>query len=62
MISEIENISSLSALRRDLTKLKGGKNFWRIKIGDYRVGIEVEGDTVILVRILRRKDIYRYFP
>jgi len=41
--------------------LTSGSNQWRIKIGDYRIGVEIKKDTVIFVRILHRKDIYKYF-
>ena len=37
-------------------------NLFRLSIGDYRVGIVVEGDEVEFVRFLHRRDIYRYFP
>ena len=43
-------------------KLKGHVSFYRIKLGDYRIGFEFLNDNVILTRILHRKDIYRYFP
>jgi len=32
------------------------------ELGDYRLGLKIEGQLVTLVRILNRKDIYRYFP
>ncbi|NPA92437.1 MAG: type II toxin-antitoxin system RelE/ParE family toxin, partial [Chloroflexi bacterium] len=37
-------------------------SFYRIRLGDYRLGLEIEGDTVVFVRFLHRRDIYRYFP
>ena len=45
-----------------LTKLRGYETFYRIRVGDYRIGVEIVGDTVIFVRCLHRRDIYRYFP
>jgi len=45
-----------------LKKLRGERNYFRIRIGDYRLGLKIEGQLVTLVRILNRKDIYRYFP
>ncbi len=45
-----------------LTKLKSYETFYRIRIGDYRIGIEIVDNTVIFVRFLHRRDIYRYFP
>lgn len=46
----------------NLKKLVGHKNAYRIRIGDYRIGVFVEGNTVEFARILHRKDIYRVFP
>jgi len=45
-----------------IKKLRGERNYFRIRIGDYRLGLKIEGQLVTLVRILNRKDIYRYFP
>lgn len=46
----------------NLKKLRGGADYYRIRVGDYRIGLTVEGDTITFVRFLHRKDIYRYFP
>lgn len=46
----------------NLKKLKVKGNFYRIRIGDYRVGVKFTQDTIIFVRVLSRKDIYKYFP
>jgi mRNA interferase RelE/StbE len=61
VIGEIKAATELSDIKR-LSKLKGYDTFYRIRLGDYRIGLEVLEDEVILVRILHRKDIYRYFP
>ena len=45
-----------------LKKLKGGDHYYRIKVGEYRIGLYIESDIVVFVRCLHRKDIYRYFP
>ncbi len=42
--------------------MKGYSNRYRIRLGDYRVGIEVDGDDVEVFRVLHRRDFYRYFP
>jgi len=31
-------------------------------VGDYRVGVIFEEETVTFCRVLHRKEIYRYFP
>ena len=33
-----------------------------MRIGDYRLGAALEGDALVLVRFLHRRDIYRFFP
>ena len=43
-------------------KLQGGDDFYRIRVGDYRLGIIVELEAVVFVRCLNRREIYRYFP
>ena len=46
----------------DLKKMSGAGNFYRIRLGDYRLGAVVEGDQVEFVRCLPRRDLYRFFP
>ncbi len=46
----------------NLKKLKGFTNEYRIRIGDYRIGIIIKDNIIEFIRILHRKDIYRYFP
>lgn len=45
-----------------LKKLKAAGSYFRLRIGDYRLGLVIDGDTVKFVRILHRGEIYRYFP
>lgn len=61
MIQLVEKSSSLHEIEQ-VKKIMGATNYYRIRIGDYRIGLVIENDTVIFVRFLRRKDIYRYFP
>jgi mRNA interferase RelE/StbE len=60
-IEAIENAHSLADLP-NLKKLKGSKNYFRQRIGDHRLGLALEDGTVVLVRFLDRKNIYKYFP
>ena len=61
VIEQVEKSIKLADLA-GLRKLKHPGGYFRIKIGDYRCGLRVEDDTVTFVRLLHRKDIYRYFP
>ena len=60
-IEKIQEISSFQELT-NTKKIKGFSNFYRIRLGDYRIGVEIEEGKCIFLRILHRKDIYKYFP
>ncbi len=60
-IEAIELSDSLSPMP-NLKKLKGHDNYYRLRVGDYRIGLALKSETVIFVRALNRKDIYKYFP
>ena len=48
----------------ELKKLKGYKNgiYYRIAVGNYRIGVNIENDLVTFVVFKPRKDIYKFFP
>ena len=43
-------------------KLHGFKFFYKVRFGNYRVGLPYENETVTFERVLHRKEIYRFFP
>ena len=61
LIGEAQKASSISELNK-IKKLEGYKDFYRSRIGDYRAGFKLEGDTIRFMRFLHRKNIYKYFP
>jgi len=60
-IEEVERARNLSEVQ-GFRKLRGEDRYYRIRIGDYRLGVVMEGEVVTFVRFLHRRDIYRYFP
>lgn len=60
-ITHVEAARGLTEISH-IKKLHGGKNLFRIRVGEYRIGAMLEGDTLVFVRCLARKEIYRYFP
>ena len=46
----------------NLRKLAGAAQHYRVRLGDYRIGLNIDRDVATFVRCLHRKDIYRYFP
>jgi mRNA-degrading endonuclease RelE of RelBE toxin-antitoxin system len=58
LLNKAKNLQDLTGIK----KLKGHKDCYRLRIGSYRLGLQVEKDTVWLARLMLRKDIYKYFP
>lgn len=57
-ISDANSINEIPTLK----KLTGYKNAFRIRIGDYRIGVIINDDTITFVAFAHRKEIYRKFP
>jgi mRNA interferase RelE/StbE len=61
IILAVEDAESLYDII-NFKKLKAEGDYCRIRLGDYRIGLKIEEDTVVFVRFLHRSEIYRYFP
>ena len=60
-VEQVEAAANLQEVS-NLKKMSGTEDCYRIRIGDYRVGVAVEGNLVEFVRCLHRRDLYRFFP
>ena len=60
-ILELESIEDTRQIR-NLKKIQDSKSFYRIKLKDYRIGVQIEGKYIDLIRFLHRKDVYKFFP
>lgn len=60
-VEKVEAAASLKEIN-GIKKLSGAGSFYRIRIGEYRIGLAVEASVVEFVRCLHRHEIYRYFP
>ena len=54
-IEHIENSGKIE-------KMKGYEGFYKIRFGNYRIGMHVQHDTLVLKIVMHRNDIYNYFP
>lgn len=61
LYDQIELASSIRDIK-NIKKLSGYDRYYRIRIGDYRLGFALEEDIVLLLAIAHRKDIYSIFP
>ena len=61
IINTLETVSSVSEINH-LKKMKSKGNYYRIRIGNYRLGFKLEKGVITLLRFMHRKEIYDYFP
>ena len=62
LILALEQTDALSKIK-SVKKIVGHQRYYRIRLGDYRLGLEkISSDTVRLIVIAHRKDIYDIFP
>ena len=60
-ISDVEKASKPQDIP-NIKKIKGDKSAFRIRIGNFRIGIFVVKGVVEFTRVLPRDKIYKYFP
>lgn len=47
----------------NIKKISGFSKYYRIRIGEYRVGFKKDADgSIVFMRTRHRKDIYKVFP
>jgi mRNA interferase RelE/StbE len=61
LIEQVTGASEIASLANS-TRLVGHPNAYRLRIGEYRVGIFLQDGIVEFARVLHRKDIYKVFP
>jgi mRNA interferase RelE/StbE len=64
IIGIIEDVKAANSINQiaNIKKLVGFKSAYRIRVGQYRIGIFVDKNLVQFARIVHRKDIYKLFP
>ncbi len=50
VITEAKAASSLSAIR-NVKKMEGSESYYRVRIGDYRIGLKLQGATLVFLRV-----------
>jgi mRNA-degrading endonuclease RelE of RelBE toxin-antitoxin system len=58
---ELPNAKSLQEIG-NVKPMKGAANRYRIRLGEYRLGIAVVDNKIEVMRLLHRREFYRYFP
>jgi len=62
LIESFENSDSLAEIP-NIKKMQGFQTYYRVRLGDYRIGFELQDDgSILFILIAHRKEIYKYFP
>ena len=62
IIISCESSASLDKIP-NVRKLSGFSNYYRLRLGDYRIGFEIlESNVIRFIIIAHRKDVYKLFP
>ena len=61
LFEDIESYKTFAQIP-NFKKLKGYRNYYKIRFGYYRAGLRFENNTLYFERILHRKDIYKFYP
>jgi len=58
ILPEATTLSSVGKVE----KMKGYHQFYKVRFGDYRLGLQLIDKLLVVERIAHRKDIYNIFP
>ncbi|SOD18800.1 type II toxin-antitoxin system RelE family toxin [Pedobacter xixiisoli] len=61
VFDEINQYNSSSEINK-LEKLSGYQHYYKIRFGNFRIGIKLENESLTFERVLHRKEIYKLFP
>jgi mRNA interferase RelE/StbE len=61
VFDELISTSSISSLGK-VEKMQGYQGFYKVRFGNYRVGLAIENEVVIVKTVMHRRDIYKFFP
>jgi mRNA interferase RelE/StbE len=62
LIEAFEQADSILTIP-NIKKMQGFQTYYRVRLGDFRLGFElIETDTILLIMVAHRREIYRYFP
>ena len=56
LVEHAQRLNEVAGVKR----LSGATGYYRIRVGDYRIGLALEEDMVTFVRVLHRREIYRW--
>jgi mRNA-degrading endonuclease RelE of RelBE toxin-antitoxin system len=57
-LEKVDTLFEVSSVK----KISGHPEAYRIRVGDYRLGVFYSEETIAIARFIKRGDIYKLFP
>jgi mRNA interferase RelE/StbE len=61
VFSDIVTVNSIAELGK-VEKMQGYDGFYKVRFGQYRLGLVIENGIITVKTVMHRKEIYNFFP
>jgi mRNA interferase RelE/StbE len=61
VFEELITASSIYEMGK-IEKMKGYDGFYKVRFGNYRLGLVFENEMITVKTVMHRKEIYKFFP
>jgi mRNA interferase RelE/StbE len=61
VFAELASLNSIAESGK-IEKMQGYDNFFKVRFGSYRVGLQLDNNKITVHIVMHRKVIYRFFP
>jgi mRNA interferase RelE/StbE len=61
VFEELVSASSIYEMGK-VEKMKGYDGFYKVRFGNYRLGLVLENEMITVKTVMHRKEIYKFFP
>jgi mRNA interferase RelE/StbE len=59
--NDLVSVSSISSLGK-VEKMQGYDAFYKVRFGNYRLGLLIENERITVKTVMHRREIYKFFP
>ncbi len=61
VFDELVSTTSIYEMGR-VEKMKGYDGFYKVRFGNYRLGLVIENEMITVKTVMHRREIYKFFP
>ena len=61
VFEELVSASSIYEMGK-VEKMKGYDGVYKVRFGNYRLGLVIENEIIIVKSVMHRREIYKFFP